>query len=336
MAFVRDRVAGLCIGNKNYFDDAYTNQLSSVGMAILGIYPGWQGDNGDGAIFRKLIAEIKARNPKTLVGNYTCMTESRTDTSTSYANRDIPAKLNQMNWWLRNKAGSKVQWTTSYDAYDTNLTEKVRTDSNGRRYPQWLAQRSYDKYFKHAFDFSYSDNAMKYPRSTANWLLDGVDRSGSDPLVQTAWRRGQAAYWAELKRLTGKPIMVNADNDLSYPEYREKADYALMEGAIGKSWSFSSWALLWARYDGQMKNLVSPKGAVLNAFGAKNNYSQMRYGLCTALLGDGYFCYTDSAVHYSSVPWFDEYNIDLGDPLYATYPTAPLVAGKPVWRPRCT
>jgi len=330
--FVRDRVAGLCIGKKDYFTDAYTNQLASVGMAILGVYPGWSGDTGDGAQFRRLIAELKAKNPNIIVGNYTVMTESRTDTSNTYANHDIPAKLNQMNWWLRNRAGAKVQWTTSYGAYDINLTDRVRTDSNGKRWSQWLAQRNHDKFFKHSFDFSYSDNGMKYPRTTANWLLDNVDRPGNDPLVGAAWRRGQAAYWSELKRLSGKPIMVNADNDLSYPEYTKKADFALIEGAIGKSWSFSTWALLWARYNGQMKNLTSAKGSVLNAYGTRSDYAKLRYALCTVLLGDGRLAYTDSAVDYGSVPWFDEYNIDLGEPLYSVYPTGPLVPGKPIWR----
>ena len=33
------------------------------------------------------------------------------------------------------------------------------------------------------------------------------------------------------------------------------------------------------------------------------------------MLGDGYFSYTDSTKGYSTVPWFDEFNIELGYPL---------------------
>ena len=48
---------------------------------------------------------------------------------------------------------------------------------------------------------------------------------------------------------------------------------------------------------------------------AIDDYQRMRYGLCSCLLDDGYFSYTDEAEGYSAIPWFDEYDVDLGQPI---------------------
>ena len=332
MAKIATRVCGMCIGNKNYMDSAYLSQMARVGMNVIGVYPGWSGDVG-GSSFRRLIAAVKAKNPDCKIGQYTVITETKDDTSTGYTNRDIPLKVSAAKWWLRNAAGTRVQWTSQYDAFDIDFTEWAPRDSAGDRFPQWYAKRAHSKYTSLApFDFIYSDNAMRWSRAPkANWRRDGVDRSGQDPDVQAAWRRGQAAYWNAMRNISGKPVMGNADNDLGFPEYAEQLDYAFIEGAIGKSWSFTTWQLMWNRYVGQMKNLKNPKGAILNAFGTKTDYAKMRYGLATVLLGDGMFCYTDSVVHYSSVPWFDEYDIDPGAPKYAVGPSEPL-PGTTIWR----
>src|SRR6185436_4644442 len=42
------------------------------------------------------------------------------------------------------------------------------------------------------------------------------------------------------------------------------------------------------------------------------DYRFFRYAYASCLLDDGHFSFTDSAKAYSSVPWFDEYDLKLG------------------------
>lgn len=69
-----------------------------------------------------------------------------------------------------------------------------------------------------------------------------------------------------------------------------------------------------------MKHTASPHIVGFNVHGKNDDYQKMRYGLASCLMDDGYFSYTDEAVGYSSVPWFDEYDIDLGVPVDSPSP----------------
>jgi hypothetical protein len=104
-----------------------------------------------------------------------------------------------------------------------------------------------------------------------------------------------------------------------------------MEAYIGKSWSvetWGGWAPMFAQYKQVMSALAAPKLGLFNVWGAKTDYQNMRYGLATCLLDDGYFAYTDTAAGYYGVVWFDELDQKLGSG--QAKPTAAWQKG--VWR----
>ena len=184
---------GMNIGSKNYGDAAYQAQLARLDVVILGFHYKWGGDTGDGAVIRRTVQELKARNPALKVGQYTIMNEAKPDTSSNSASADKAIKLNAMNWWLKTADGTMTQWTTEYGAYETNFSEWAQKDANGDRYPQWLAKREHRLFFKPVpeFDLWYFDNVMKHSRApAANWRYDGVNVSGTDPTI--AARSGAA------------------------------------------------------------------------------------------------------------------------------------------------
>jgi hypothetical protein len=329
LAKVATRVLGMNIGAKNYDDPAYQAQLARAAVVVLGFYPGWRGDV-NGSQFAKVVNALKAANPSIQVGQYTVVTELNASTTSNAANLDVITKVNQEDWWLRNAAGAQVRWTAEYGAYDINFTEWSKPDANGLRYPQWLAKRNAAKFFANvAFDFAYTDNSMRQSRApSANWkeLEPGVDIPPTDSTVITAWRRGQAAYWTELRAATGLAVFGNPDNDLSFTEYSGQLDGAFIEAAIGKSHSLDTWGgwrAMWDRYRVMQANVRDRRLVALNAIGIPTDYARARYGLATALLGDGMFTFTDEEVGYSSVPWFDEYELRLGKAVQPV-PTAPM------------
>lgn len=155
--------------------------------------------------------------------------------------------------------------------------------------------------------------------SKADWKRQGRDVSSRDPEIEAAYRRGQAAHWQAIRKLRPDALLMgNADSDLSLPEYRNQLDGVFLEGLMGKSWSLertAGWAAMMKRYLGVKANLRPPAIVGFNVAGEPGDYRLMRYALGSCLLGDGYFSYTDDRAGYSSVPWFDEYDVRLGKAL---------------------
>ena len=310
---------GMNIGAKNYGDAGYQVQLSRLDVVILGFYPGWRGDI-DGSVIRSAVRAIKVLNPQLLVGQYTILGEAQ-DNLTS-ADQDKAAKLEAMNWWLRDAAtGAKTQWTTMWNAYDINPTSWTSTDSNGDRWPQWLAKRDNAKFFQAVpeFDIWYFDNVMRYSRvAAANWKYDGTNWSSQDATVAAAYRTGHAAHWQAAATLAPTRIqMGNTDSDLSQPEYKGRLGGAYLEALMGKSYSIegtSGWPAMMKLYFATAVNLKSPAMVGFNVQGNPGDWRFFRYAFTSCLLGNGYFSFTDTAVGYSSVPWFDEYEVAFGAP----------------------
>lgn len=316
---VSARLMGMNIGAKNYDNVEYQAQMSKCGLLVLGFYKGWKGDVS-GSTIRPVLQRIKAMNPGIKLFQYTILNES-TVATTNDANADVALKLNQENWWLRNAAGQMQQWTTTYNAWDVNITSWMTRDAQGLLFSQWKAQRDNQLFFSvmPEFDGWYFDNLMSYSRVvSANWKLDGQDISSRDPVVASAYRNGHALELATAKGLQPNLLMMaNVSGDLSEPEYKGKYGLAFLEAVMGKSWSrenTAGWLAAYNTYRLVEKNLGQPGIACFNVQTALDDHRTMLYGLATCLLGNGYFSFTDQAVGYSSVPWFPEYDLPLGEP----------------------
>jgi hypothetical protein len=314
---------GMNIGAKNYDDSGYQAQLARLDAVILGFYPGWKGDT-DGSVIRRAVQSIKALNPAIKIGQYTIQNEAVAD-ATKTSNDDLIAKLDAMNWWLRDAlTGAKLQWTAGYSAWDVNQTDWVAPDSNGDRWPQWVAKRHQRLYFQPVpeFDIWYFDNVMTNSRIlAANWKLDGSNWSSKEATVAAAYRRGHVAEWQTAAAVApGRVQMGNVDGDLSPPEYRGQLGAAFLEALMGESYSIETWAgwpAMMKRYFDTTANLRAPAMVAFNVHGSPTDYRFFRYAFASCLLGNGHFAFTDKAAGYSSVAWFDEYEVALGAPAEA-------------------
>lgn len=310
------RLMGMNIGSNDFRDQSYQEEISRLDVVILGFSPGWSSQWR--TTVRDTVRAIKKRNPRILVGAYTILDESLDDVGASVAERDKYVKLNHEGWWLRNAAGRKVQWTSEFHTWAINITEWTKPDSQGHRYPQWLAERDYRMFFGPVpeLDIWYLDNVNYRPRVTADWNLDGHDDDPSDPVIAKAYREGHRRHWDAVRALAPTRLLLgNADNDLGYDEYRNQLGGVFFEALMGKSWSLETragWEKTMQRYFSGLENTAPPHLVGFNVWGDPKNYRFFRYAYASCLMGDGYFSFTDKNKPYSSVPWFDEYSIDLG------------------------
>ena len=307
------RLMGMNIGAKQYHDKRYQEEIARLDIVILSF-----GTKSSPQTIRETVRIIKKRNPRILVGQYTSLDEAYDYLDRGGADKDKYFKLYGEGWWLRNAAGQKVQWTDQFNTWMVNITEWTKPDNRGLRYPQWLAEHVYRMYIEPVpeFDIWFLDGVNYRPRVTADWNLDGRDDDKNDPGIMGAYRKGHKVYWNAIRSLTPTRLLIgNTDNDLSYPEFNLSLNGAFLEGLMGLKWSIETWGgwhKAMERYWTVMKNTRSPHIVGFNVHGKSSDYRFMRYAFASCLLGGGYFSYTDVEVNYSSVPWFDEYDVRLG------------------------
>ena len=299
------------------YDKEIVGTLAKFGLSVIGTpEPRAQ-----------VVREIKAINPKALVGFYTVLNEARRGSSFPLA-KERAAKLEQEGWWLKDESGNIVQWSKDFGSWDVNATDWVKPDSDGLRYPQWVASFWYRWLFSTApeADVWFFDNVFIGQRiKAADWRLTGKNQRGDDPEIQSAFRRAQATEVSVAKGLAPDKLMLgNTDNDLGSPEYSRTFHGGLMECLVGVNWSIETWGgweRMMERYRKVSANLSAPS---LTVFGLCMNDTEntqlLRYALASSLMGDAYFMVTGARTKYIAWPWFDEFNVDLGRPIDGPFP----------------
>ncbi|MDJ0928066.1 MAG: putative glycoside hydrolase [Gammaproteobacteria bacterium] len=314
------RILGMNIGGPIYYDDSdRIDELSRHDVVILGFYNGWEQHGRKPRSMLDLVRTMKAKNPGLLVGQYTILQETQYDPK--HPNREKAAKLDKEGWWLVDANGDRVQWTDRYRAWDINVTSWVDADRNGQRYSEWLADYDYATFFEPVpeFDIWYFDNALSRPAvKRADWDLDGRNERQDDAFVEEMYRVGNVRHWARARELRPDAMLMANSDDLSSPEYRQQLEGAFLEAIVGLNWSTETkqgWVAAMERYRAAIRDTRAPHMVTFNVHGRIDDYATMRFGLASALLEDGYYAYSEAGASYRSVPWFDEFDVDLGQPV---------------------
>lgn len=313
------RIFGMNIGRPNNYDaSGKIRNMSKCDILVLNFWPRWKDYKYGKNSIRSFVAAVKDYNPNVIIGQYTILNESQLKDD---VNNDRIQKIEKENWWLRNNRGERLQWTNKYRAWDINITTFARPDNRGMYYPEWLAHRNYSIFFEKVpeFDFWYLDNSLNTPPSPpGNWYLDGVNRPSTDENVAKAYRKGHVLYWTTIRKLQPYTMLIGNSDNLESVEYSCKLNGAFLEAIIGKIWSIETrkgWLAMQKKYYSFMDNTLPPKIVGFNVWGRADDYQKMRYGLASCLMNDGYFSYTDETKGYSEVIWFDEFDVDLGQPI---------------------
>lgn len=315
------RLAALAYGGSavKLEEQATQNTLSKFNLVILGTWPGW-GYRGKTPSLQNAVRSIKAKNNEILVGHYTILNEAYLEKSGPFVERS--AKLEKQNWWLRKEDGERVQWTNRFNAWDINITDWSKPDIYGMHYPQWVADYYFRSYFGNVpeIDIWFFDNVTDMPFvKEADWKKIGSNQSNQDIDIQKAFRNSHAAEWKSARTYAPDILLMgNTTSDLSSNEYVAKLEAGMIECAMGTSWSLErqlGWKKMMERYQTLTRNLLEPKIVVFGVCGPDiSDYQFFRYAFASSLMGDGYFAFNKNMT-YSSWPWFDEYNVQLGKAL---------------------
>jgi hypothetical protein len=278
---------------------------------------------------------LRQVNPGMKLAQYTNMVDFDSNPSSTSDDYLAAKAINANNWWLRDANGNLTQWTETFGTYKVNHTAWTTKDAaTGLRWPEWIAKHEASLLGGlTGLDYIYVDNVWYQSRGPASdWKLNGTSPSNGDLEIASAHRQGLANYWNALRtRMPGKKIIGNVDNynDLSFPEYKDQLEGAFLECMIGKSWSLElkrGWDFMMQHYRDALARTRTPKDVVFQTCSPEGlNLSQLRYGMASALLENGWFAYTiKSGVPYRA----DEYQAPLGTAAEAP-PTAPSASG--IW-----
>jgi hypothetical protein len=333
------RLGAYLIGSPQNYDQKEA-QIAKLNVAILGMYRGWKGR--DGQTSEQVIAAIKKLNPHIKIFLYTNIGVLQYPIPRGPAYTDL-TPIDTAPWWLHvsRTSGSMVRSSFGGDYFEINTTTYAKVNSSGERYLPWRAALDKSVYVtaNPSADGIFVDNVYWRPRVNGDWTLSGTSQSDSNPATQQIYRLGYAAYIDRLKALMGADKYVTGnvadwgEGGADISGYQGVLAGGLMESIIGQSSSYEAWegwAGMMAYYTKVMKATATPQLSIFSQDGSATDYQGMRYGLCSALMGNAYYYY-DLGVNtqsYNTVTTFDEFNSNLGAAL-----TGPLVfPGAHAWQ----
>lgn len=271
-------------------------------------------------------AYIRSLNPDIKILAYVSFIDIRKDAATldvGTTRHEIGGKLLQTPEWILRQANGDFAswWPGNYIVNITNSAPRV----NGERYNEW-----YPKYFEQRviqdtkFDGVFFDNCWEtvdFVSNTLDFDNDGVTDSNPDK----KWREGMKTLFSDIRSRAdnaGRKNFIMVCN--SGTAYSDSINGTAFEHFPDNT-AYGDWVNAMDQYTFILKNASSPRYAFLNTNGsnaenAKTNYQKMRYGLTSALLGNGFFNYDKGDQSHREPDWYyDEYDVDLGEPASERY-----------------
>lgn len=293
------------IGNYylNYdFNESVLDSLAMCDLVVL--------DHEVGHSRKEMLDSLRARNPHIKIYPYIVTQEINDDALLwSGSLRKSLYEGIQEHWWLKNSNGENVVFWPGTKMLNIGAGTPEKSSIEWNRY---FATFVCDSILATGlWDGLYLDNCWHSVR----WL-DGnidVDRDGQPDRPATA-----DSLWE-----VGMQVLLDIIRD-SYPSisiignggyrYGDKINGALFE-------TFPVWGEWFRLMDSYWRLDSSAVASQVNFINSNTensgeiSFQNMRFGLTSALLGDGYYSYNYGADNHSQNWWFDEYSFDLGAPL---------------------
>lgn len=322
-------IAGIVLNYSRYRDPNFQSEAAKAEILVFGFQKGY-----DVTQMRDVVKAIEYLNPKIKTGQYSNVVEVA---QSGTAQAELKTEVDNNNWWVRTVWPGGAQISGYTGTCQVNITSAPAPDTNGDSWTNFYANWINNNFYKPVpeFDFWYGDLLNQGPPySAADWNQDGVTDDNNNLTTKANYRKGLMDYYNAVHQLKpGFPLMPNVSGDLSDAEYVGQFEYALYESAMGVSWSQvqdpadypvnprNNWSTMMTRYRALLKNTKAPHLVIFNAWGHISNpmtdaqQQWFRYCYTTCLMDNGYFCFTDDAVKYNSVPWNPEFDYVLGDPV---------------------
>jgi hypothetical protein len=257
---------------------------------------------------RSALTDIRLRNPDIQIFVYITPQEilNEAGTGTSVL-RDKLKSMIHLDWYLRNSKGQTLSWWPGSTLL--NVTTRA-PKSSGIMWNDTLVRFVVDDLLSTGvWDGVFYDNAW----DNISWFVGGdvdVDLDGqADADADRVWRDGMRRIYLRTRELTGGryPVVVNGLTR----EYQDVTNGQMLE-----NFGQHDWQELMTTYRTGMADNIVPAISIINANtanrGNSSDFRNMRFGLTSALMEDGFFSFDFGDTRHGDSWWYDEYDVDLG------------------------
>ncbi len=224
--------------------------------------------------------------------------------------RLINEKVSNNDWWLRDSNNEIISFS---DIWPT-----IKFVNPGENWSDYLSDLIADDAMQRdIWDGIFYDMVF----ANLSWLNHGdidIDNDGEKESVDEIneyWRMCMNELIKQTKEKIDSNLLIANVDMPNY--YGEELNGLMMENFPVKWMGENSWSILMDYYLNNLpKTNLSPQIYIINAntenTGTMNNFRKVRFGLTSALLGDGYFSFDYGDESHAQTWWYDEYDVSLG------------------------
>lgn len=214
-------------------------------------------------------------------------------------------------WWLRDKDGNQVQWWPGNPIL--NVTYQCPT-VDGKKYFDMIAWFVKNEILSTGlWDGIFYDNVWEGIDFLESFNIDlnGDGMAESKQTLTAEWKKGMTTLLSNSRSVFGPNVLIVGNGGDGYYNY--------INGALYETFPDNGWEWYLNKYRFISKNGYSPAIGIINTnvknTGRKNDFQKMRYGLASAMLGDGFYSFDNGDQSHTEIWWYDEYEVSLGRPL---------------------
>ncbi len=225
------------------------------------------------------------------------------------------------SWWLRDKAGNKISFWPG--TYMLNVTDGAGASAAGYRWNDYLPIFVRDNiYASGLFDGVFYDNLW----GDVTWVRNGDMDINRDKNIRSiteinrAWANGAKKMLTTSRELMGNEFII-LGNGMVYDGYQPYLNGMMFESFPSPWENGGTWSGSMSTYQKISAANKKPNISVLNTYNKdRANYTKVRFGLASALMQDhGYFSYDYDNTSHGQLWWYDEYDVNLGKPLFPAF-----------------
>ncbi|MFA5131076.1 MAG: putative glycoside hydrolase [Patescibacteria group bacterium] len=271
---------------------------------------------------RAQLLKIRELNPDIVILAYVNSVE-QVDNANDYNYADMRQQLaSQINstWWLKDASGRKISYWPNNSML--NLTDLAPVDNSGRRFNDYLPSFVVSELKASGlWDGVYYDNTW----GDISWLNSGNIDTNNDGVrdqgasADAAWAAGFKKVLVKTRELAGNDFII-VGNGRVYAGYQGLLNGSMLESFPSDWENGGTWTGSMKSYLNLPAQNLSPNFSILNVSDKdKSDYQHLRFGLTSALMGNGFFSFDYDVSNHGQTWWYDEYEVSLGSPQSAAY-----------------
>ena len=219
-------------------------------------------------------------------------------------------KVNNEDWWLKDSSGEIINLS--------NIWPTIKFVDLGDEWVNYLSNLvKEDIVDRNVWDGIFYDMVF----ADIGWLnnsdidINGDGERDNVDLTNKYWKEQMQELLNQTKSKIGLiPLIINLAKINSY---ENELDGLMIENFPSPHLTDNNWTDIIEYYLNDLPlKIKSPQIVIVNANtdnrGVMSSYQEMRFGLTSTLLGDGYYSFDSGDQSHAQTWWYDEYDVRLG------------------------